>query len=385
MILEIRGVIKLQQTLYNLLVIGIVAGIVIIIVVFLLLRKKAGESNRHKTAEDELCINNFPPTPGASVGEWVIEAKLKESNLSISYLARGQNKSPVVLKIPQARQLRNEEYMTRFRREAEILKKLQCPNIVRLQKTGVLNSKAVQIPYMILDYVEGKDLGLLMVEETRPSPGHAIKIVRGIANALDVVHNEGIIHRNIKPTSIRLSKEQEVILLNFGIAKIIGAETITQVGAALGTTMYMAPEQMGDEKIDSRVDLYALGVIFYRLLTGQFPFDATNVPKLIENKLKEDPTDPCVINPSIPRAVADIAMKLLKRNREERYDSAASLIADLNSSIKLTEDEPAEKRDEKNNREALPVEQKAEILTDSRQDIKMDGQERGRPEEKESN
>lgn len=320
----------------------IVASIVAILIVIMILAAIGRRRKSITTAAaggGDISIDTFPPAAGMDIGEYSIKSKLEESGMSITYMGKDKDRNACLVKIPQPQQLSNNEYMTRFRREAEILGKLNHPNIVKLYKTGSVRNRGTEIPYMILEYIDGKDLGQVMIDEAPVKPVRALKIIRGIAEALQEVHKENVIHRNIKPSSIRLKKNGEVVLLNFGIAKLLGAETITQAGTAMGTAMYMAPEQMGDEKIDLRVDLYALGIIFFRLITGQFPFDARNVPKLVDLKVSSEAPDPCSIIPDTPREVADMVLKLLKKNRDERYDSTASLISDIDRTVTQIGDE----------------------------------------------
>lgn len=216
----------------------------------------------------------------------------------------------------------DKELLERFKREAEILKQIKHINIVQIVDHGEDNNKA----YLILEYVNGKTL-----DEIYPNLTiiQKIDIILAVCNALNYLHNKGIIHRDVKPENILVDKDLKTIkLTDLGISRIVYAKPITHDGQILGTPAYMAPELFEGVYTDPRIDIYSLGITMYEIFTGKIPFDGSPSEIVIKH-LKETPLLPSLINPNIPTNLEKVIMKSIEKNPERRYKNVLKLIEDL--------------------------------------------------------
>ncbi len=216
----------------------------------------------------------------------------------------------------------DKELLERFKRETEILKQIKHINIVQIVDHGEDNNKA----YLILEYVNGKTL-----DEIYPNLTiiQKIDIILAVCNALNYLHNKGIIHRDVKPENILVDKDLKTIkLTDLGISRIVYAKPITHDGQILGTPAYMAPELFEGVYTDPRIDIYSLGITMYEIFTGKIPFDGSPSEIVIKH-LKETPLLPSLINPNIPTNLEKVIMKSIEKNPERRYKNVLKLIEDL--------------------------------------------------------
>ncbi len=214
----------------------------------------------------------------------------------------------------------NPEMMERFFREAQSAANLQHENIVQIYQMGRSDTDH----YMVMEYVEGKDLKSILKTAGRVNWQLAGLIARGIALGLHFAHQRGFIHRDIKPGNIMLSFRGEVKIMDFGIVRRIDSE-LTQTGAFLGTPSYMSPEQLKGLGVTPRSDLFALGVLLYELLAGEKPFRADNEQALILKISTEKEKNVRKYNSEISRRLARIVKRLLKKNPEQRFADAEEL------------------------------------------------------------
>jgi serine/threonine protein kinase len=224
----------------------------------------------------------------------------------------------VAIKISKAEDDRN---IDRFKRESEILKNLSHKNIVRFLDAGHWNDTH----YIVMDYIAGKQIGSESTEAKA-----LIGLLCDIVDSLSYLHSQGIVHRDVKPSNILVS-DGKATLVDFGIAKVQNKDTISKAGTILGTLQYMAPEQVFGQEVDERSDLYSIGAVMYELFVGRPPFVAQNAVELIFKILSERPVDPATINPNIPDGLRNMILKLLEKDSTNRYQTAASLKADLKS------------------------------------------------------
>lgn len=174
-----------------------------------------------------------------------------------------------------------------------------------------------------MDLVEGRPLSdyVGITEETK-----CVQIIESVLDTLDAVHTDGIIHRDLKPANIMVDQRGVPIILDFGLAKLIDYSSLTQTGERVGTFYYMSPEQVTDSKnIDSRSDYFSIGIIFYELLTGMSPYDATNLPALIDQIKNRYPKNPSELNSSISNQVENVILKLLEKEPYRRYQSIVEI------------------------------------------------------------
>ncbi len=267
---------------------------------------------------------------GVQLGDFQILETIGRGAMGVVYLARqarlGRN---VAVKVLAQHLCSSPERQERFRREALAASRLRHPNIVTIIAFG--EDKGLR--YIAMEYVAGKSLLEVLRHDPQGSidPVAAARIILGIARALEHCHELGIIHRDIKPHNVLLDDRGEPRLVDFGLAKDIDLDSISQAGSIAGTPHYMSPEQaqaLGSE-IDHRTDIYSAGAVLYELLTGHRPFEAANSPAVLYRITHEKPRSIAEFAPKVPKALTAICMKAMGRRPENRYPSARALAQDL--------------------------------------------------------
>ena len=225
----------------------------------------------------------------------------------------------------------DETFQARFRREAQSSASLNHPNIVAVYDTGESMINGVSVPFIVMEYVEGKTLRDLLREGSGISTDYALEITEEILRALDYSHRAGIVHRDIKPGNVMVTDTGQVKVMDFGIARAMGDahQTMTQTSMVVGTAQYLSPEQARGETADARSDLYATGCVLYELLTGRPPFVGDSLVSVAMAHVKEAPTPPSVLNSSITPSVDAVVLTALAKDRLQRYQSAAEMRADV--------------------------------------------------------
>jgi len=217
---------------------------------------------------------------------------------------------------------------SRFLREIQVAAKLQHPHIVPLHDSGEVNG----LPYYVMPYVEGESLRERLNRDGRLPIGEALQIAREVAGGLGYAHAVGVIHRDIKPENILLSRNHALIA-DFGVARAVssaGDGTLTRTGTSVGTPLYMSPEQTaGDPGVDQRSDIYSLGCVLYELVTGSVPFQGDTPLGIAIKHLSDTPPDPMRLNPGIPDGLRRLILNCMEKERENRYQTATELLADL--------------------------------------------------------
>ncbi|HSD28391.1 MAG TPA: TonB family protein [Vicinamibacteria bacterium] len=217
-------------------------------------------------------------------------------------------------------------FIDRFYHEVRISGTLSHPGIVTLFDVGEEN----RLPFLAMEYVEGKTIGAILDEGTRFKPERVVGLVSQVAAALDYAHSRGVVHRDIKPTNLIVSSADEVKVTDFGIAKLADVE-ITHSGALLGTPSYMSPEQAMGEKLDGRSDIFSLGVVAFQMLSGQQPFPGANVTSILYKLVHVDPVEPADLEMSglVPQKWREVFHKVLAKKPENRYQTATAFVQDL--------------------------------------------------------
>jgi serine/threonine protein kinase/CheY-like chemotaxis protein len=214
-----------------------------------------------------------------------------------------------------------EALLARFKREVSLNRKIKHPNVARLHDFGT----SQHLPYVTMEFVEGRDLGSVIEAEGPLAPDRAVAILRQVALGSDAAHKVGIIHRDLKPQNIMVSSGGAVAILDFGLARGMALRGITLLGNTVGTPHYMSPEQARGKPTDARSDIYSIGVVAFEVLTARIPFDAQS-PMAIAIKQVEEPIPMHVLpQHGVPPALADIVHKCLAKKAEERFQSAAEL------------------------------------------------------------
>jgi serine/threonine protein kinase len=240
----------------------------------------------------------------------------------------------VAVKVLRSDLVEEEEFLARFKREARAVAGLRHPNIVQVFDFDVQDN----LYYMVMELMEGDTLATRLHEYRaqgqRMPWGEMVRIQLDVLDGLAYAHSEGMIHRDVKPANVLLTKEGQAVLTDFGIAQIVGGTRYTVSGALMGTLAYMAPEQGLEGQCDVRSDLYSLGIVFYEMLTGEPPFDA-ETPLAILLKHVNDPLPlPRKSDPSIPKQFERVVLKALAKKPKDRYQSAGEMAEALHAAAK---------------------------------------------------
>jgi eukaryotic-like serine/threonine-protein kinase len=265
--------------------------------------------------------------PGEMLDHYRIDAVVAHSGMATLYRATDLNQDrQVALKVPHPEMEADTVLVERFKREHEIGQLLDHPGIVK-----TFNSEQRSRLYMVIEWVEGRLLRAVLNEE-RPLPiERAVKMTIGICDALDYMHKRGIVHRDLKPENVMVGDDDLIKLIDFGIAMKEDARRLTFVNASsmLGTPDYISPEQVQGKRGDQRSDMYALGIMFYEMLTGQVPFSGPNPLAVMNERLQKDPPPPTQLNPEIPPELEEIIFRALERDPRHRYGNAHEMEWDL--------------------------------------------------------
>src|SRR5690554_3706077 len=213
----------------------------------------------------------------------------------------------------------------RFRREAVAAARLTDPSIVAIYDTVTDGS----INAIVMEMVHGITLRQFLDQRGPLPPDDAVDVVAGVAEALQVAHEAGIVHRDIKPANILLCDDRRVKVADFGIAKAAAGNDLTQAGTMVGTAKYLAPEQVEGGRVDPRTDIYSLGVVLYECLTGRPPFEADTDAATALARLHREPLRPRQVRPSVPRSLDAVCMQALAREPADRPSTAAAFRAML--------------------------------------------------------
>ena len=224
----------------------------------------------------------------------------------------------------------NDKFRERFLREARAVARLNHPNIIQGIDVGDSNG----VHYFAMEYIDGPTVGELLKRGGALDEKRALNIVTQISRALQHAFNHGIIHRDIKPDNIMLTREGVAKLCDLGLAKVASPQdndsSGTKPGASMGTPYYIAPEQArGEQNVDTRADIYSLGASFFHMTTGEVPFPGQSAADVISKHLTEPVTPPRVKNPLISGAVDWVCVKMLEKAREDRYQTPNDLVKDL--------------------------------------------------------
>jgi serine/threonine protein kinase/Tol biopolymer transport system component len=261
---------------------------------------------------------------GQKLGQYEIISLLGKGGMATVYRARQSNiNRDVAFKVIRPDLADAGDFIKRFEREAQTIASLSHLHILKVFEYG----QHGDLVYLVMELLTGGSLSDMIRRGALP-PDQAGKLLEHIASALDYAHRRGIIHRDLKPQNVLLDEEQNALLTDFGIAKLLGeSSSLTQSGMAMGTPAYMAPEQWRGESVDARTDIYALGVILFEMLSGQLPFQGETPFSLMHKHVYETFPPIRSLQANLPESVERVLEKALAKNREERYPSAAELAA----------------------------------------------------------
>ncbi|MGW3725626.1 Stk1 family PASTA domain-containing Ser/Thr kinase [Streptomyces sp. NPDC000851] len=241
----------------------------------------------------------------------------------------------VAVKTLRADLARDPSFQARFRREAQSAASLNHPAIVAVYDTGEDYIDGVSIPYIVMEYVDGSTLRELLHSGRKLLPERAMEMTIGILQGLEYAHRNGIVHRDIKPANVMLTRNGQVKVMDFGIARAMGDSgmTMTQTAAVIGTAQYLSPEQAKGEQVDARSDLYSTGCLLYELLTVRPPFVGDSPVAVAYQHVREEAQSPSVFDPEITPEMDAIVLKALVKDPNYRYQSADEMRADIEACL----------------------------------------------------
>src|SRR5881409_1623956 len=234
---------------------------------------------------------------------------------------------PVALKVIRPDLAGNKSIIDRFKQELLLAHQVTHKNVIRIYDLG----ESEGLKFITMEYIEGEDLRSLIQEKTKLAPQEAVDIMQQVCRALEAAHSVGIIHRDLKPQNIMRDKSGRILVMDFGLARTLQGDGMTQTGALIGTMDYMSPEQALGKDLDQRSDLFTLGLIFYELLTGKMPFKAESAVASLLKRTQQRAAPVSSHDAAIPRALSNLVGKCLEPDLKLRYQTAAEILNDLNA------------------------------------------------------
>ncbi len=272
------------------------------------------------------------PAPGTHIGEYEVIQEVGRGGMAVILSARHIVKGDlraIKLVLPGSH---HEEVVQRFQLEYDILARMDHPGVLRVFEIGDHEGQ----PYIVMEFIDGMEVGAAIEAWMEDAPAdrfaRARVVLVAVAKALEYVHGQGLVHRDVTPSNIMLLEDGSIRLMDFGVVKEPGAD-LTTVGEVVGTAAYIAPEQINGTRVDSRTDLYSLGAVLYMMLTGRRPFTARTLAGYLEKHLHRPVRPPRELVPTLPKYLDDVCVRLLSKDPADRFGSASHLLHAL--------DEPA--------------------------------------------
>jgi tetratricopeptide (TPR) repeat protein len=259
-------------------------------------------------------------------GRYEIQKLLGMGGMGAVYKAHDMEVDRAVgLKVIRPDLAGNPAILARFKQELILARQVTHKNIIRIYDL----SEAEGVKFITMEFIEGEDLRTILTREGKLNPNHAVGIIRQSCAGLQAAHLEGVIHRDLKPSNIMRDASGRVVIMDFGLAKTIQSDGMTQTGMMIGTMEYMSPEQAMGSELDARSDIFAIGLIFYELITGNMPYRADSAIASLVKRTQERAIPLHEVDPSVPPAISHIVAKCLERDPKNRYSSVQELMDDL--------------------------------------------------------
>jgi len=264
---------------------------------------------------------------GQRLGPYTLERLLGQGGFAWAFVGREADGTPVAIKVLKPRYAGDPQFETRFRNESETAAKLEHPNIIRIRSV----TKTGEHVYFTMDLC-ADSLGARIAREGPLPETDIMRLARDIAAALAFAHNQGVIHRDLKPDNVLIRSDGGAVLTDFGIARAVsGYVASTGVNMTIGTPQYLSPEQAQGRSLDQRVDFYALGVTLYKAAAGEVPFTATDWFELARMHVEDTPPSLRKKRPELSKRFERVVMKCLAKHPDDRYTNAGELLADLDA------------------------------------------------------
>jgi len=280
-------------------------------------------------------------TPWVIAGRYQIDELIARGGMAEVYSATDLRLGrKVAIKILRSDLARDSSFLARFRREAQAAASLNHPSIVAVYDTGEElrpdSTDGVALPYLVMEYVDGTTVRDLLKRGKRLIPERALEITVGVLDALSYSHKHGIIHRDIKPGNVMITRQGDIKVMDFGIARALAdtSATMTSSQTIMGTAQYISPEQAKGGLVDARSDLYSTGVLLYELLTARPPFTGDSPVSIAYQHVSEPPVPPSQIESQIPPAMDLVVMKALNKDATLRYQTAEDFMRDVRAAAR---------------------------------------------------
>lgn len=236
---------------------------------------------------------------------------------------------PVALKIMDSRYAGDDQFLTRFQREARAVARLKDPGLVAVYDQGIDG----QHPFLVMELIEGGTLRELL-RERGPMPPHAVAaVLSGVLGGLAVAHRAGLVHRDVKPENVLISDEGEVKIADFGLVRAVAEAKITSTSVILGTAAYLSPEQVSTGDAEPRSDVYAVGILAYELLTGTTPFTGDTALAVAYQRMDNDVPPPSAVIGGVPTQFDELVLRATSRDPAQRYADAQAMAAELDAIV----------------------------------------------------
>jgi predicted Ser/Thr protein kinase len=267
--------------------------------------------------------------PGVLAGRYEIDSVLGEGGMAKVF--RGTDKvlgRTVAVKVLAAQFARDDSSVARFRREAQSAAALNHPNVVSIFDTGSDDG----VHWIVMEFVEGRTLKDVIEDDGPLAPDRALQIAREVALALASAHDNGLVHRDVKPANIMITASGETKVMDFGIARAVtstGDPTLTKTGFVMGTAAYLSPEQAEGKPVDARSDIYSLGCVLYEMLAGRPPFEGNSPVAVASAHMSAEPEPTSRVNPAVPGEAEAVVARAMRKDPGERYQDAKAMADDL--------------------------------------------------------
>jgi serine/threonine protein kinase/Tfp pilus assembly protein PilF len=259
-------------------------------------------------------------------GRYEILQLLGEGGMGAVYKARDRELNRfVALKVIRPELAASPAILARFKQELLLAHQVTHKNVIRIYDLA----EADGVKFITMEFIEGEDLRRLLLDRGKFTPEEAVDVIRQVCYALDAAHSVGVIHRDLKPQNVMRDKQGRILVMDFGLARSVQSEGMTQTGALVGTMEYMSPEQAMGRELDQRSDLFALGLIFFELLTGKMPYKADTAVASLVRRSQERAIPAADLDPSVPKGLSDIVGGCLERDLNVRYKTAQQILDDL--------------------------------------------------------